>query len=93
MDYRNQVINNMQQWIDSRAIAGTTIVNTRDPNVAQQQIVQDLQSYINYLKNEVDESWRLPDMITFLKRIEASRGNCILDYLPEYEELFRSTGY
>ena len=93
MDYRNQVINNMQQWIDSRNIAGATIVNTRDPNVAQQQIVQDLQSYVNYLKNEVDESWRLPDMITFLKRIEASRGNCILDYLPEYEELFRSTGY
>ena len=93
MDYRNQVINNMQQWIDSRNTAGATIVNTRDPNVAQQQIVQDLQSYVNYLKNEVDESWRLPDMITFLKRIEASRGNCILDYLPEYEELFRSIGY
>jgi sulfatase maturation enzyme AslB (radical SAM superfamily) len=93
MDYRKQIIDKMQQWIDARLVPGDTIVNIRDPNVAQQQIVQDLHSYVNYLKNEVDESWRLPDMMTFLKRLEASRGNSILDYLPEYEDLFRSAGY
>jgi len=35
----------------------------------------------------------LPDLVDFVKRLETSRGNSILDYLPEYEELFRSAGY
>jgi hypothetical protein len=69
------------------------IINTRDPSVAQQQVVQDLQSYINYLKSEPDESWRLPDLIKYLKRLESNRGNSVIPYLPEYEDLFRSAGY
>jgi hypothetical protein len=57
------------------------------------QNYQDLQSYVNYLENMPDESNRLPDLVKFLKQLEASRGNSILTYLPEYEELFRSAGY
>ena len=68
-------------------------MNIRDPNVAQQQIVQDLQSYVNYLKNEPDESHRLPDLVQYLKKLESNRGNSVLTYLPEYEELFRTAGY
>jgi sulfatase maturation enzyme AslB (radical SAM superfamily) len=93
LHYRNTVLEKMESWISSHTTNSETIINIRDPNVAQQQMVQDLQSYVTYLKNEPDESYRLPDLVQFLKRIEASRGNSILTYLPEYEELFRAAGY
>jgi len=93
MQYRQPIIDNMRAWINRRATDSDIIVNTRDPNIAKQQVVQDLQSYVNYLTDAPDESNRLPDMIQYLKRIEAGRGNSILTYLPEYEELFRTAGY
>jgi hypothetical protein len=91
--YRSSVIYHMQLWLDQHPVSGNTVLNIRDPNVSQLQNHQDLQSYVNYLKNMPDESNRLPDLVIFLKRLEASRGNSILTYLPEYEELFKSAGY
>jgi len=58
-----------------------------------QQVVEDLLSYKNYLKNEPDESFRLPDTVSYIKQLESLRNNSVLDYLPEYEELFRTAGY
>jgi hypothetical protein len=92
-NYRQLTIDRMIDWIDKHNIGGQTIVNIRDPNVSQQQIVQDLQSYVHYLKRAPDESFRLPELMSYLKRIESSRGNSIVTYLPQYEELFRSAGY
>ena len=83
----------MRTWLDQHPIAGDTVINIRDPNVSQLQNYQDLQSYVNYLENMPEESNRLPDLVKFLKQLEASRGNSILTYLPNYEELFRSVGY
>ena len=91
--YRQLIIAEFQMWIDQHPVDDEVIVNIRNPTVAMQQIVQDLQSYVNYFKTEADQSWRLPDLIEYLKRLEANRGNCVLTYLPEYEELFRSAGY
>ena len=91
--YRQPIIDRMNTWITDYSKNVQTIVNTRDPNVAQQQIVQDLQSYVNYLNQQPDESFRLPQLMTYLKRIESERGNSILTYLPQYEELFRTAGY
>lgn len=93
MSYRKPIVDNMRAWIDSNAVESKTIVNIRNPNTVRAQLVQDLNSYVNYLENEPDESHKLPNLIQYIKRIEANRGNCILDYLPEYEELFRSAGY
>jgi len=93
LEYRQRIITDLQTWIDDHSVAGDTVINIRDPNVAQQQITQDLQSYVNYLKGEPDESWRLPDLVKYLKQLESSRGNSVLTYLPEYEELFRTAGY
>ena len=92
-EQRKNIISEMKSWVEQHKTSHEVIVNIRDPNVAQQQIVQDLESYINYLENEPDESYRLPALVDFLKRIESSRGNSILDYLPEYEHFFRSAGY
>ena len=91
--YRSAIVARMRTWLDQHPIAGDTVINIRDPNVSQLQNHQDLQSYVNYLENMPDESDQLPALATFLKQLEASRGNSILTYLPEYEELFRSAGY
>ena len=90
---RLSIIDRMNDWITTRDNHDQTIVNTRDPSVAKQQIIQDLQSYVEYLKHEPDESFRLPELMTYLKRIEFGRKNSVLTYLPQYEELFRTAGY
>lgn len=91
--YRQEIINNMQAWIDQHQTNADTVVNIRNPSTVKSQLVQDLSSYVTYLKSEPDESNRLPELVTWLKRIEANRGNSVLTYLPEYEELFRTAGY
>jgi hypothetical protein len=93
LEYRQRIVSDLEAWIDQHPVGTNVVLNIRDPNVAQQQIVQDLQSYVNYLKAESDESWRLPDLVEYLKRLEANRGNSIVTYLPEYEELFTTAGY
>jgi hypothetical protein len=92
-DIRQDCINQLRDWTVDFATSESIIVNTRDPGHTRQQISQDLQSYINYLSHEHDESFRLPEAVSFLKKLEANRNNSVLDYLPEYEQLFRSAGY
>jgi hypothetical protein len=93
VQYRQPIIDRMQSWIDEHGKNSNIVVNTRNPDFAQDQIVQDLESYVNYLRNAPDESHRLPELVDYLKRLENNRGNSILTYLPEYEELFRTAGY
>ena len=95
MDVRDGIVQRLQSWIDKcNTISGDQlIVNTRDPNIAKQHIIQDAVSYINYLKNEPDESHRAPALVEYLKLLESNRGNSILNYLPQYEEFFRTAGY
>lgn len=91
---RQVVQQHLQRWIELHATNHNDhIINTRDPNLARSQIVQDAQSYLHYLNSADDESHRLPALITYLKRLENHRGNSILSYLPQYENLFRSAGY
>jgi sulfatase maturation enzyme AslB (radical SAM superfamily) len=91
---REQACENLRAWLHTHPVeAHDQIINTRDPNIARQQIVQDAGSYLNYLESAADESSRLPDLVAYLKRLETSRGNSILTYLPQYEDLFRSAGY
>jgi len=93
LSYRSAIISRMRTWLTQHPVSGNTVINIRDPNVSQLQNHQDLQSYVNYLENMPDESDRLPALVIFLKQLEANRGNSVLTYLPEYEELFRSAGY
>ena len=84
----------LSEWLQSHSsINKNKIINTRDPNVAHPQIIQDAESYLNYFESAPDESDRLPDLIAYLKTLESNRKNTILDYLPQYENLFRSAGY
>lgn len=93
-NYRELATETLRLWIAEHPVTEQDqIVNTRDPTISRQQIVQDAQSYLNYLESAADESHRLPDLVAYLKRLESSRGNSILTYLPQYEDLFRSAGY
>ena len=93
-DLRDAVIEKLkivvQGWKNN---LDTRIINTRDSHHAQSQIREDAVSYINYLENQPDESYRLPDLVEYLKHLERNRGNSILDYLPEYENILRPAGY
>jgi sulfatase maturation enzyme AslB (radical SAM superfamily) len=92
--YRQAVAHEFNQWIQSCEQESTaTVINTRDPSVVKSYLLQDAASYISYLTAAQDETERLPELIRYLKQIESTRSNCVLDYLPEYEELFRSAGY
>jgi sulfatase maturation enzyme AslB (radical SAM superfamily) len=90
---RQQISSQLQHWLQDQKIDTETVINNRDPNHVQQSILQDAVSYVNYLDQCPDETHLLPAMIQYLKKLDQSRGNCVLDYLPKYEELFRSAGY
>jgi sulfatase maturation enzyme AslB (radical SAM superfamily) len=93
MPYRQSIINEIKYWLSTHAASQSQIVNTRNPYFAKNQVVQDLTSYVNYLENEIDESNRLGECVEYLKLLESTRKNSILNYLPEYEQLLRSAGY
>ena len=91
---RNLAQQRLLDWINDHQDDSTEkIINTRDPNVAKTQIVQDATSYLAYLESAADESSKLTDLVEYLKRLESNRGNSILTYLPHYENIFRSAGY
>lgn len=93
-EYRLPIIQHFQQWINEHHSGNdSTIVNSRDPNQIQNYVVQELQSYVNYLESDADQSWRLPELVRYLQKLESNRKNSVLDYLPEYEELFTTAGY
>ena len=94
VEYRKVIIEKITNWIDAhQTTKGSSIINTRDPNIVREHISQDASSYLNYLMNAPDDSSKLPDLVGFLKILESNRNNSILTYLPQYEELFRSAGY
>ena len=91
---RDQAVHVLKTWIDQHPIAGPAqIINTRDPNIVREQIVQDAKSYLTYLESAADESARLPELVAYIKKLQGNRGNSILTYIPQYENLFRSAGY
>ena len=95
IDVRQNIAKELQYWINSKKLlfSEERIINTRDPNKAKDYILQDAMSYVDYLQNGPDESSSWPDLVSYLKKLEGSRKNSILDYAPEYEKFLRSAGY
>jgi len=94
-DFRNQIIKELEAWIRSHNnfLTEQNIINTRDQNNVRKYILQDAQSYVNYLKNIPHEPDLWKDLVDYVKKLESSRRNSILDYAPEYEKLLRAAGY
>ena len=95
IDVRQNIAKELQHWINSKKLlfSEERIINTRDPNKAKDYILQDAMSYVDYLQNGPDESSSWPALVSYLKKLESSRKNSILDYAPEYEKFLRSAGY
>ena len=73
---------------------GEATINYRDPNLVRKSILEDAQSYVDYIRNAPEETHRITDTVDYIKKLETLRGNTILDYVsPEYEKLLRSAGY
>jgi len=94
-DVRQKIAQDLEDWILTKdtTIKNKKIINTRDPNVSKIYILQDAYSYVEYLRNGPDETHSWPALVNYLKKLEASRGNSILDYAPEYESFLRSAEY
>ena len=92
-EHRTVIIDTMKQWVTDHSVDSDIVINTRNPNFVKAQIAQDLTSYIQYLSAEPDDSYQLPNLMRYLVLIESNRGNRVLDYLPQYEKLFRTAGY
>lgn len=96
-EYRNLAIHNLQQWIETNnkhySSGGRPIVNSRHPDFVRQYLIEDATSYINYLKNEEDESHLIGNLVEYLQNLEKTRKNSILDYIPHYEPILKSFGY
>jgi molybdenum cofactor biosynthesis enzyme MoaA len=93
MDVREQISTVLEQWINNKDISQNKIINGRSPDLTKDFILQDVSSYINYLKNSPVETDKWPALVSYLKKLESSRGNSILDYAPEYEKLLQQSGY
>lgn len=94
-DVRKKIAQDLEDWILTKdtTIKNKKIINTRDPNVSKFYILQDAYSYVEYLRKGPDETHSWPALVNYLKKLETSRGNSILDYAPEYESFLRSAEY
>jgi MoaA/NifB/PqqE/SkfB family radical SAM enzyme len=91
---RREIAAQLRQQIEAAGGTNhTQILNIRHPALAAAAALQDAASYVDYLESADDESYLMEDLMQYLKKLDVSRGISVLDYLPEYEKLFRSSGY
>jgi lysyl-tRNA synthetase class II len=93
-EMRERLAKQLEHWISQQNIQqGDKVLNIRNPDFRRRAVIQDAQSYVEYLRNGPDETARLGELVSYLQKIDNNRGISVLDYCPEYEELFRSAGY
>ena len=94
-DVRESIAEDLDSWVKSKNVksSDSNMVNVRDPNLTREYILRDALSYVDYLRNGPDETNRWPDLVNYIKKLESSRKNTILDYAPEYEHILQSAGY
>lgn len=93
MDIRAIAIARLEKFLEGRTIRAGKAVNTRNPAMIDQQLVEDAKSYIDFLKNTEHDQDGARQLILYLQQLESSRANSILEYLPEYGKFFSSHGY
>jgi len=95
IEIRKKISEELLDWIQSHKeyYNQEKIINTRSKRTLKEYILQDAISYVNYLNNAPDETHLWPKLVEYIKKLESSRGNNILNYVPEYEKFLRSAGY
>ena len=88
------IADHLENWVIQQKLqTEKLVINQRNPQFRRDATLQDALSYVNYLRTADDETNLLPELVAHLKKLESSRNNNILNYLPEYANLFRSVGY
>jgi len=88
------IADHLENWVTQQKLqTEKLVINQRNPQFRRDATLQDALSYVNYLRTADDETNLLPELVAHLKKLESSRNNNILNYLPEYANLFRSVGY
>lgn len=90
---REMAIHRLENFISDKSFDDQIVVNTRNPHTINQQVLQDAVSYINFLKETPEDTDGAKQLVKYITQLERSRGNCILEYLPEYEKFLRSNDY
>jgi sulfatase maturation enzyme AslB (radical SAM superfamily) len=88
---RARIADQIQDWLPDDL--GQKILNIRNPEFRRYASLQDAASYVQYLRSAPDETHLLPELGAYLRRLDSSRGLNVLDYLPEYEHIFRTARY
>lgn len=92
-DLRAIAIERLKAFLSQKNLQPNQVINTRNPTTVNQQVLQDAQSYINFLADSEEDHASARSLVIYLKQLEKSRGNRVLDYLPEYEKFLTSHGY
>lgn len=95
---KSEIIDKLDQLIAKFNLSRSSeiIINRRredlkDPIISS--IVFEYRDFLTNFKKIDNVEQERQNLITFLKSYETIHNNCILDYLPEYEEFLRSYGY
>lgn len=90
---RQTISDSLENWINQQSQSDQRILNVRSHEWQVVAALQDALSYVDYLRNGPDESDKLPDLMQYLGKLDRNRGITVLDYLPQYANLFRTAGY
>lgn len=93
-EIRTVAADDLEAWIDQhRPQQSAQIINTRNPDLSREAVLQDAASYVDYLRTAPDESAMLGDLCRYLSDMDRLRDLDLADYVPEYQDLFRTHGY
>ncbi|MEL0016135.1 MAG: twitch domain-containing radical SAM protein [Rhodospirillales bacterium] len=94
MEHRNEAADRLRALVNEyEGIKETGTFNTRHKDNIRGAVLDDAKSWIKYLSEAPDESYRLGDVVDYLKKMESLRNNKITNYLPNYEKILRPVGY
>jgi len=97
-DLKEQALAKINDFISRYNLVQDTnvILNRRRDDLVVPVITQIIFEYKHLLDQDITPTNVEEDrynLVKFLKSFEGLRNNCILNYLPEYEEFLRSYGY
>lgn len=90
---RMRIAKDLESWLLTKPRNTDRIINTRNPDTLRLNILQEARSYITHLENAPDESFRLGDLMHFLKRLDVNRKQDAKHFFPHYADLFATAGY
>jgi sulfatase maturation enzyme AslB (radical SAM superfamily) len=90
---RHEIADDLDAWVQAQGLQGRQVLNLRHPDYRSLAALQDAASYVEYLRHAPDESEMLPELVNYLRLLDGYRDISVFDYVPQYENLFRTAGY